>query len=200
MSSLPSILMARYSVTGLYTSEPDSRFNTVGRVQGIKLQERDGHVDAMYYSINHKISQVEISLYSRRDTNSSTIHSKSSWRYFGPSIWRALILGVRILSQSRRRIESVVFFLQDCAKIMMDNVDLPSIPTLIFVRPGISSAITTQSLLPCVWTASFSLLSSSLVHITESPDVRSMLSFFKISCHLLVHCRFDRNGTSAAAV
>jgi hypothetical protein len=64
------------------------------------------------------------------------------------------------------------------------------------VRPGIRSEIEGQSLPPCVRTESFSLMSSSSVHLPVRPVVPSMLCFKK-SCHLLQHCFDVRPGTSA---
>jgi hypothetical protein len=65
------------------------------------------------------------------------------------------------------------------------------------VRPGTSAAIVAQFLPPYVSTASFSLLSSSAVHLPVRPFVPSMLGFKK-SCHLVQHCCFVRPETNAA--
>jgi hypothetical protein len=65
------------------------------------------------------------------------------------------------------------------------------------VRPGTSAEIATQSLSPCVCTPSFSLLSSTAVHLPVRPLVRSMLGS-KASCHLCRHWVFVRHGTRAA--
>jgi hypothetical protein len=66
------------------------------------------------------------------------------------------------------------------------------------VRPGPSAEIATQSLPPCVCTASFSLLSSTAVHLpVRTGGLRSMLGS-KASRHLFQHCFCIRPGTSAA--
>jgi hypothetical protein len=65
------------------------------------------------------------------------------------------------------------------------------------VRPGTIAAIATQSLPPCVCSASFSLLSSYFAHLSLRSFARSMLgsnAFF----HLLQHCFAVRPGTNTA--
>jgi hypothetical protein len=59
----------------------------------------------------------------------------------------------------------------------------------LFVRPGTSTAIATQSFSSCVFTESFSLATSSCVHIPLRLLARPMLGF-KTLCHLLLHCVF----------
>jgi hypothetical protein len=74
---------------------------------------------------------------------------------------------------------------------------IPSFITLLFIRPGTSAAIAAQSLPPCICTESFSLLSSSFVHLPARAVDGSML-FFKMLCHLVQHSFCVRPGTSAA--
>jgi hypothetical protein len=65
------------------------------------------------------------------------------------------------------------------------------------VRPGTNAAISFQFLPPCVFTASFSLLSSAAFHLPVRPLARSGLESTS-SFHLLQHCLLVRPGTSAA--
>jgi hypothetical protein len=77
---------------------------------------------------------------------------------------------------------------------------MPSVPALrLSTWPGTNATITPQFLPQCVCTASFSLMSSSLV---LSPFLHTFIRpvdvGFKTSFHLFQHCFFVRPGTSAA--
>jgi hypothetical protein len=65
------------------------------------------------------------------------------------------------------------------------------------VRPGNSATITGQFLPPCVFTESFSLMSSSSAHLPVRLVTWSILGS-KTSFHLSRHCCLVRSGTSAA--
>jgi hypothetical protein len=65
------------------------------------------------------------------------------------------------------------------------------------MRPGTSAVIVPQFLSPCVSTASFSLLSSTAVHLPLHPLTRQMLAS-KTSSHLLLYWDFVRPGTNVA--
>jgi hypothetical protein len=71
---------------------------------------------------------------------------------------------------------------------------LPSATTLYFRSTRTSAVIAAQSLPPCICTESFSLSSSSSVHLPARPAVKAMLGF-KASYHLFQHCFFVRPGT-----